>query len=166
MKVSKARKKNDLVTKTVNLGLVHIEIVNNFIEKKGMVSESDVVRQALMFMHEKTFPDYVFHVSPEKMKKFEEKEEEKRMKNISDEEYCTTVLKAPIFDSPTDGRVVVLHTIANSIKVLPVKGIKDFLDRRKDMIQLHMNASVPILEKIKEPMPRSILQQDYGIVLE
>jgi Arc/MetJ-type ribon-helix-helix transcriptional regulator len=74
----------------------HQEYVAQLMEEKAFMSVSDVYRRALEFLHEKTFPSYVYNKSASDILKRKKIKEVVEFENIPPEDYAKEHLNAEI----------------------------------------------------------------------
>ena len=104
----------------------HMEIIEHFIkEKQTFTSGSDVVRQALEFFHDKSFPAYIFHLTPAATEKKEKIDKKKEVEEMDDLQFATDYLKAYIYEGPDGKKYAIFHRLLdNNVFFQPVEGIK------------------------------------------
>ncbi len=152
--------------KTIVVGMAllpqHMEYIENLMNRKAFMSKSDVVRRAIEFFHDATFPDYIYNKSATDKKKRTEIEQKEKKEAMTDEDFATNVLEAPIYTTPTE-RIIVIHWFYNSIKALSLAGCKDL---PLDVVENHkaLNKITPILEELKKPNRSSFLKENKVIL--
>ncbi len=160
-------------TKVVGVSILpkHQEYIDHLMEQKAYMSASDVHRRAIEFLHEKTFPDYIFNKSAADNKRREELTETQKIEAMSEEEYATDMVNGIILES-TQGenkgkKFVVIHWFGNSIGAVPLVGSKDFFITKPEFAENHkaINAGNPIDQEVKVPYSSGLLKKKYGIII-
>ena len=118
--------KRKTVTTAFSIMPRHMEIIEHFIkEKQTFTSGSDVVRQALEFFHDKSFPAYIFHLTPAATEKKEKIDKKKEVEEMDDLQFATDYLKAYIYEGPDGKKYAIFHRLLdNNVFFQPVEGIK------------------------------------------
>lgn len=114
----------------------HVDILKHFIEDGRALSESDVVRQALLFFHDKTYPNYIFQLSPAGEVKKRNLDKVLKHEAIPDEEFAKS-LKAWIKPDVDGTPFAIIHQIANMCQAVPLSQLKEFAATHKQDIDLH-----------------------------
>lgn len=134
----------DIIRKTIVKGFsllpAHLEFINHFIEEKGTyTSESDVVRKALEFFHDKTFPDYVYKLTPAAEQKKKKLDQEKEFISQTDDEVANSINGVQIIPDTEGKKYVVIHSMGNNTKAVPLEGFKQWAstDLGKDYLNDH-----------------------------
>lgn len=116
-------KKSNLVKKVIKITPQQQEMLDEVLDKWGIVSESEAIRQAITFWYRKMEPEYL-KPSPKQTEKERELREKKRMETMSDEDYALEVMQARVFTARDGKRYAVIMTIANTIRVIPLEKVK------------------------------------------
>lgn len=106
-------------------------------ESKGVGSYSEVIRQAIVFLHDKTFPDYVYRETPASQLKRSKAEQAEAWERMTDEEYVKDILQAPMFSNENGNSYAIVHTLGNSVMALKVEGIKTYMESAQNVFDLH-----------------------------
>ena len=130
------------------------------------MSKSDVIRQALVFYHDKVFPNYLFYLKPAAEQKKRAITERKILESMSDEDFVKKTLSEAFFVSDSKGiRFVLLHALGNDLRPVPVSGFKTWsVDPNHAIdISFHNNSTTSVLSLLSDGMKES-LKQDYDLV--
>src|ERR1017187_2228027 len=88
----------------------HSEMIKHLVEDKGtFTSGSDVVRKALEFFHDKTYPAYIFSLTPGQEVKKAQLDTVKAIESMSPEDFTLQVCKGLI----RDGMAIFYNIIAS-----------------------------------------------------
>lgn len=143
----------------------HQEIIDHFLDE-GKASTSDVIRQALEYYHRKLYPDYIYRLTPAGEEKRRKLAEQEAANLVSDEEFAVQHLKSLIRTKKDGTRAVILHTIANSVKVIPLEGIKLWAHDNEHAVTFHLDLvkERSLEETINHPWIKQELEATYGII--
>lgn len=144
----------------------HVQILEHFISEGRATSQSDVVRQALVYYHDKIYPNYIFHLNPTAKKKLKVMEEEAAFESVPNEVFAVETLKGMVVKSQDGIEYVLLHQIANWILCIPLEGIKEWSHIHKADVDFHLDKikETSLEEGIRSPVKSELLQK-YNIVL-
>ena len=110
--------------KMVSLFPQQLEIINHLIADKGMGSASDVIRQALNYMHDALYPVYVFNLTPAgKIKALKLKELETEA-SVTPEQLAEE-LHAPIVTGPDGKQFVRIRGNGNTDRCIRLEKFKE-----------------------------------------
>lgn len=156
-----------LLKKLVSLHPKHVNILQHFIDDGRATSESDVVRQALMFYHDKTYPNYIFQLSPAAKRKKKELEQEESFEAVTDGEFATKTLKGVVVADQNGKDFVLIHQIANMVLPVPVDSVKDWFQGHKQDVEFHFNKlkDRSVEEAMENNAVKYALKTSYGIVI-
>lgn len=129
---------NKLMQKLVSIYPVHLQIIDHFINDGRATSDSDVVRQALIFFHDKTYPNYIFKLSPAGKLKEKVLAKEEAFQSLPDEQYATETLNAVIIKNDAGKDYVMLRQLGNSAVAVPLEEIKEWAEKNQDMVSFHL----------------------------
>lgn len=118
------REKQDLKQKVVKITPQLQDMLDTFTEKWGFISESEVIRQAILFYYRKMEPEYL-KPSPRQQKEIDEARAKKEVEDMTPEDYAKHIMKARLFTTPDGKKVAVTMTIANTIKIWNLDTIKE-----------------------------------------
>jgi Arc/MetJ-type ribon-helix-helix transcriptional regulator len=127
-----------LIRKLVSIGSKHIKIIDHFIEDGRHTSESDVIRQALIFYHDKIFPSYVFHLSPAAKMKQKEIEEIEEEANQTDEQLAAKLKFFPM-EKNTGEKVYFYRGLGRTPYVIPVDSIREWAEKPINKYEIDEN---------------------------
>jgi Arc/MetJ-type ribon-helix-helix transcriptional regulator len=135
----------------------HQEIINHFIEEGRHTSESDVVRSALIFYHDKVYPNYIYHLTPAGNEKKEKIESKARLESMSPEDFATQECKALV----RDGMAIMYNIVStDSYFVIPLKEIKEWATSYPGWLAEHKQKAR------KEPMDETFVAVHLGRKVE
>jgi hypothetical protein len=125
--------------KMVSLFPQQLEIINHLIADKGMGSASDVIRQALNYMHDALYPAYVFNLTPAgKLKAMKIKELEIEA-SITPEQLAEELKAVPVTD-PSGARFFRIRGNSNVDRCIPYDSFKEVVKNDGDwLISEHKN---------------------------
>ena len=132
----------------------HTEMIKHLIEDKGtFTSGSDVVRKALEFFHDKTYPAYIFSLTPGQEIKKAQLETVKNLDSLSPEDFATQECQALV----RGGMVILWNIIASgSYFVVPLPEIKEWAKENSAWVSEHK-------QKCKsEPMDETFVAKHLG----
>lgn len=118
------RKDGNLIKKVVKLHPQQKEMLEEVVDKWGILNESEAIRQAITYWYRKMSPEYL-KLTPRQQERQEMLKMERRIEEMSGEEYATDVMNARIMTATDGKKFAVLMSIANGIKVFPVEQVKD-----------------------------------------
>lgn len=156
-----------LVKKVVSITEVqNLVMLPRLMEKWGLISESEVFRQALTFYYRKMEPIYT-QPTPLQEAKLEKIVEVKKFKEMTDEEYALQTMHALILPDQKGQKWVVMHWFGNTISAKPLEGCKDWFSTRFDIVENHLTIckTLPIEEEIKKPSRVQLLSSMYDIIV-
>jgi Arc/MetJ-type ribon-helix-helix transcriptional regulator len=131
----------------------HQEIINHFIEEGRHTSESDVVRSALIFYHDKIYPNYIYHLTPAGNEKKEKLESKTKLDSLSPADFALQECKAIV----RSDMAILYNIIANdSYFVVPLSEIKEWAEKNPAWLNEHK-------QKVKkEPMDEKWVEYHLG----
>lgn len=148
-----------------------MELVEHFISDKGtFTSASDVVRQALEFFHDKTYPNYIFRLSPTQQLKAQELESKKEAEALPNEQFALENLKALVLPDTTGKLFFIIYWFqSKEFAHFPLEEVKTWFleEANKAAINKHLEFSKDVLVK-DFPFTnytRQYFERDYGIIL-
>lgn len=158
------KKQGKTIQKFFSLTPRQVLMIDELERDFGYISRSEVVRHAIMELYRKKKPEYLQPTATELIKKKVLSSEES-FEAMSDEEFVLTKLSGIILKSVTGESFVVLHALGNSFQVLPLKGIKDFISSRREVMEFHleMNKKTDIAEVISGSYSEGLLLRQYNI---
>jgi len=154
--------KKDFTRRTFSLGVSilprHKEQIDHLIEDKGTFkSVSEVIQRAIEFFHEKTYPDYVFHMSPAAQLKAKKLKEIKEKEAVTHEELADQLKAVPV-TGPDGINYYRIRGNSNVDRCIPVDKFKDVVANDDFLITPHKNfiaaGGVIPAEFTKEVWPR------------
>lgn len=116
-------KSQNLRQKVVKITPQLQEMLDTFTEKWGFISESEVIRQAILFYYRKMEPEYL-KPSFKQVEKKREQEERERVSAMTNEEYAENIMKARILRDKDGKKYAITLLLANKIKITPLEQIK------------------------------------------
>ena len=160
------KKEAKTVRKIYSITQRHVDYIEHFLAEKGMLSGSDVVRQAIAYFHDKTFPDYVYRETAAGVEKKQKQEAVKSFKEMTDEQYCEQELKAPIYQNRDGIWYVVVHTIGNSLTAHKMDGIKEYMTKNHIERDYHLKKLTETsIEEMLTTYAKGLLEKNYGIII-
>jgi hypothetical protein len=147
----------------------HIEMLGMFIVQKGFTSRSDAARYAIMVAFEKCFPDYVYKLTPAGQLKAAKSEVQAALDSMTDEDFILSdEVQGKIYVATDGVRKVALHSIGNSVKVIPLEGAKALLTDQDIFLKDHRDgmASHGTVDGSVTGYLKSILLSEYQIDLD
>lgn len=117
--------KPSMIRKVIKIAEQHQQMLDEMIEKRGIISESEAIRQAIDFWYEKKSPEYL-KPSPKQAEKQKELEEQKRIEQMSDYDYAIEIMKARVLVAKDGTQYAAILTASNLIKFVPLLQIKEF----------------------------------------
>lgn len=122
-----AQPKRKAINKMISLYDPHLNIVDHFMEDKGMTSTSDVIRQALVFMHDKMYPNYIFSLSPAAKLKQRQLSRLEDFEVISDEDFAISK-GLDVFTAEDGTQLVLYRGLGHMAYLIPLQGIKEWAE--------------------------------------
>lgn len=162
------KEKQKLYRKVVKISENQQEMLNVFLEKWGFVSESEVLRQAIVFFYKKWEPAYLQPSAREKGLE-EEQRKAKKIQEMSDREFALEVVKGIIMKHRTGKEVVITLGLGNGFYVTQLDQIKIWANKDNGWF-LNYNleqlaAGVDLQKRIQES--QSMLRgPGYDVVFE
>lgn len=114
-----------LIRKVVKIHENQQSMLDTFTEKWGFVSESEVIRAAIVFMYKKWEPEYLQPSSREKDRK-DKQTEAQRLQKMDNEKFALEVLKGVIKLDREGKKWVLSHRLGNNLYCIPLDKIKQF----------------------------------------
>lgn len=117
-----------LKKKLVSIGDKQEEIIRHFVEEGRAISDSDVVRQALNYYHDKVFPNYIFRLTPAAKKKQKELDYEDEYENQTEEDFALSIGFHPV--TTRDGAKLAFYRyLGHEPRLVPLEGLKDWAEQ-------------------------------------
>jgi len=139
-----------------------VEMIDNFLEIKGIASASEVVRQAIIFYFDSTFPGYIWKLNDKQLTEKElaqkrEREQQEALVSMSPEDFTIHNCKGLV----RDGMAIFYNIIANeSYFVVPLKEIKEWATSYSGWLNEHKQKAN------KEPMDDAFVAAHLGQTVE
>jgi hypothetical protein len=159
----------DTIQVTLTLTSQHVDMLDLFIVRCGAMSRSDAARQLLASAFLKRFPDYIFRLTPAGQIKAAKTEEQAALDSMTDEQYVLSPdVQGKILTDRLGVRMVVLHSLGNSVKVVPLDGAKALLTDQDIFLKDHRDgiASHGSVEGSFTTYTKSIMLSEYQIDLD
>ena len=135
--MSKTERKS--VPKLITLFPQQILIINRFIEEKGFASASEVIRQALMFYHDKYgFRPYL-EPTPGEEEKRKKLDKEKKLDAVPDDVFALQTLHAKIVNNEKGVPYALMHRLGNLVLAVPLSDVKDWAKDNQSDINYHLS---------------------------
>ena len=160
--------KRKTITTAFSLMPRHAEIIEHFIDdKKTFTSASDVVRQALEFFHDKTYPVYIFHLNPAAKDKKEIQDQREALISMPDETFALETIKGKVVIDSAGKPFVLIHQQGNSLNLIPLEDIKEWAAQHGPELNFHLDKliSKSIDDITSNPAIKQAFEQQFGIVL-
>lgn len=125
--------RDKLERKTVMLGKKHIQYLNHFIEDGLHSNDSDAVRAALVYYHNKIYPNYIFHLSPAAKKKQKEYEVEEQEAAITDDEFAARIKFTPVYKTNGE-KFYFFRGIGHSPQLVPADQLRALVEEKEYII--------------------------------
>lgn len=167
MQVQKNRTK--AVNKIISFFPAQLEALDHLVVDRGMASVSEAVRQAVLFYHDKLYPNYVYNAfSPKTQEERGKVREEKLRDAIPDREFVAQTLQGAVLPTRDGGWVVALHNIGNDVLIVPLNQIKQWYDTDEMGVNIHLKAvkSKPVKALLENKAIRRRLEKEYGVVFK
>lgn len=140
--------------------------IAELIEKLGVRTQTNVIRLALAELYKKELPAYIYDRSAKDKEKRKEVKSANEFKEMSDQEYASTVEGAALAKTRGGEARILLIGLNKNIQVLPVNGLKGILEDEAVKTWFHVhNEMLKIGKKIGdnyEAMAEELLS-DYDI---
>lgn len=114
----------------------HLNFIDHFINDKGMASTSEVIRNALTFYHDKTYPDYIFRLSPAALEKKIKRQEKTKKEEMSNEEYAQSI-KAPVVEGPDGAKWVIVAAWHGTVRSIKLDNLKSVMEDNDELLLIH-----------------------------
>lgn len=120
-----------------------IEYIDHLLEDKGFVSKSEVMRAAITFYHDKTYPNYIYNRSATDMAKRQTLNKNNDLEDLSDLEYAQKYLPGGLyFEGPNtqDGEMTQVYLIFDDrgdVRPWALKNVKRFYESQKQFVSSH-----------------------------
>lgn len=111
----------------------HLNIIEHFMDDKGMTSPSDVVRQALTFMHDKMYPNYIFSLSPAAKLKQRQVSKIEEEESVTEEDFAISK-GLNVFETEDGSKIVMYRGLGHTGVILPLEGIREWLEKNPYVI--------------------------------
>lgn len=156
----------NVIQRTFTLHPMHMEMIDNLLQNKGCISYSDVIRRAVEFYHEKSFPDYIYKLTPAAEQKKKKMDMEKKFEDMSDEQFVAQGIPGALVRSNAAGKqFVLIHQIANFVLAVPLEGIKKWAEDNPADIDFHLEKTKDkTVEEALSEYIKGVLTQQYGII--
>jgi Arc/MetJ-type ribon-helix-helix transcriptional regulator len=153
MENEKTDSTSPLVKKVVRIHQNQQEMLDTFTGKWGFVSESEVIRAAIVFMYKKWEPEYLQPSSKEKKAKDLQKKAAS-VENMPDLEFATNVIKGVIKYDQSGKAWVLSHAIGNSLYCTPLSEIRTWAKADNGFFVNYNHGELAKGKKIEDVWPR------------
>lgn len=151
----------------VTLTPLHKSMIDRFMAEKGMLSQADVVRQAITFFYSKHFPNYVDRETVAGQLKKKTLQEQEAYDKLTDEDYIKQNFPDAIFTVNSSSiPYVVIQGYGNALTAYPVEGFKDLATNDPLIKQFHDEGMAQhSMAEMLSPYATSLLEKHYKISL-
>lgn len=141
-----------------------ISMAQRFIDERGVVSFSEVIRRSLEFYYFEEFKA-AYEPTAKDHEKKKALAEEARLRAMTDKEFGEVVCRGVVAKGKEGRLFVILHTAFNSLFAVPASEIKKWPKAHPDEFQSHLTAlkSKTTQEQFRYSAIRSFLTERWGI---
>lgn len=146
---------------------MHQRIIEHLMEDKStFTSASDVIRRALEFYHDKTYPAYIFQLSPAAEDKKRKREAEEAEESISIEDYAANL--GMVYHLNREGEpFILMHQIGNMVMAIPAGEFRDWAKKHPADMETHASKvrSTPVESMLTSAYMQTLMNSGYNIDL-
>ncbi len=134
--------------------------INELLPRLDCLSDSDVIRRAVSFMYEKTFPDYIYNRSAVDVEKRKKMEQTVSIDSLSDLDYAEEFIGGGLHVDLGEGKEYYLvHTWGNFIFPIPLGDVRSYVAEDAKAIDYHSDKiaqGVSVSSKLDQYMVKYI----------
>lgn len=139
--------------------------INELLPRLDCLSDSDVIRRAVSFMYEKTFPDYIYNRSAVDIEKRKKIEDNINIDSLTDTEYAERFIGGGLVAKNGSGEEFYLvHGFGNTIFPIGMKSIRTIMEEDPSLVKSHQDKVIQVsLISIITPYMIQYMQKNYDI---